>query len=252
MIETNKASALRLGILVFGALAVATAVEFILALYAYILPILVVIALIKAGLVMYYYMHIYRLFEMDPDPDQESFSYKLTTNRIGLWFFMLSDSFIFGGLLVSRFNLLGLTRPDVNQFTGLGVTSVLLISSFFANRAETAMVHGDRRQSSISLVVTISLGLLFLAGVLGIEWRIAPFRPSDSVAGAIFFAMTGFHAFHVLTGITFLSIVLGNNLRMRYTPEKHWAVEAAVTYWHFIDVVWIIFYPALYLIGSLH
>lgn len=252
MVETNRASALRLGMLVFGALAVATAVEFLLALFAYVLPILVVIALIKAGLVMYYYMHINRLFEADPDPDQESFSYKLMTNRIGLWFFMLSDSFIFGGLLVSRFNLLGLTRPDVNQFTGLGVTSLLLISSFFANRAETAMVHGDRKQTTISLVVTISLGLLFLAGVIGIEWRIAPFRPADNVAGAIFYAMTGFHAFHVLTGVTFLSIVLGNNLRMRYTSEKHWAVEAAVTYWHFIDVVWIIFYPALYLIGSVH
>jgi len=252
MVETNKASALRLGVLVFGALAVATAVEIILAVFAYILPILVVIALIKAGLVMYYYMHIYRLFEADPDPDQESFSYKLTTNRIGLWFFMLSDSFIFGGLLVSRFNLLGLTRPDVNQFTGLGVTSLLLISSFFANRAETSMVHGDRKQTVVSTAITISLGLLFLAGVLGVEWRLAPFSPATSVAGAIFFAMTGFHAFHVLTGITFLSIVLRNTLRSRYTPEKHWGVEAAVTYWHFIDVVWIIFYPALYLIGSVH
>jgi cytochrome c oxidase subunit 3 len=252
MPELNKATALRLGMLVFGALAIATLVEFGFALFAYILPVLVVLALIKAGLVMYYYMHIARLFEADSDPDQDSFSYKLMTNRMGLWFFMLSDSFIFGGLLVSRFNLLGLTRPGVNQYTGLAVTTVLLISSFFANRAETAMVHGDRKQVVVSTAVTITLGLLFLAGVLGVEWRNAPFSPAENVAAAIFFAMTGFHAFHVLTGITFLSIVLGNTLRMRYTPEKHWGVEAAVTYWHFIDVVWIIFYPALYLIGSLH
>jgi cytochrome c oxidase subunit 3 len=252
MIELPKSPALRLGMLVFAALAVLTVLEFGVALYLYFLPLLVLFALIKAGLVLYYYMHIARLFAADTDPNQESFAYKLATNRIGLWFFMLSDSFIFGGLLVSRFNLLGLTRPDLHQVTGLAVTSVLLISSFFANRAETAMEHGDRRQSMISTGITIALGLLFLAGVVGVEWRVTPFGPADGVQGAVFYSMTGFHAFHVLTGVTFLSIVLRNNMRQRYTPEKHWAVEASVVYWHFIDVIWIVFYPALYLIGTLH
>ena len=163
---------------------------------------------------------------------------------------MLSDGFIFGGLFVSRFNLLGLTRPDVNQFLGVTVTSVLLISSFFANRAEVSMVLGNRRQALVSLAVTIILGVIFLAGVLGVEWRIAPFGPADGAQGAVFYSMTGFHAFHVLTGVIFLSIVLRNLARNRYSPEKHWAVEAAVVYWHFIDVVWIFFYPALYLLGT--
>jgi cytochrome c oxidase subunit 3 len=81
---------------------------------------------------------------------------------------------------------------------------------------------------------------------------VTPFGPADVVQGAVFYSMTGFHAFHVLTGVTFLSIVLRNNMRQRYTPEKHWAVEASVVYWHFIDVIWIVFYPALYLIGTLH
>jgi len=54
-----------------------------------------------------------------------------------------------------------------------------------------------------------------------------------------------------LTGIIFLIIVLRNGARGLYSEEKHWAVEAAAVYWHFVDVVWIFFYPALYLIGSL-
>jgi cytochrome c oxidase subunit III len=84
-----------------------------------------------------------------------------------------------------------------------------------------------------------------------VEWQIAPFGPADSIAGSIFYVMTGFHAFHVLTGVIFLFVVLRNGLRGRYSAEKHWAVEAAVVYWHFIDVVWFFFYPALYLIGTL-
>src|SRR5574341_922621 len=99
---------------------------------------------------------------------------RLATNRLGLWLFMLSDSFVFGGLYVSRFYLLGTgQRPDVNQFVGLVVTSVLLVSSFFMNRAETALAHGDRKTFLRGTLTTLILGLVFLVGVIGVEWQIA-------------------------------------------------------------------------------
>ncbi len=55
----------------------------------------------------------------------------------------------------------------------------------------------------------------------------------------------------MLTGVVFLGIVLRNGIRGLYTAERHWAVEAAANYWHFVDLVWIFFYPALYLIGTI-
>jgi cytochrome c oxidase subunit 3 len=58
------------------------------------------------------------------------------------------------------------------------------------------------------------------------------------------------HAFHVLTGLIFLGFVYRNSKKELYSREKHWQVEAAAIYWHFIDVVWIFYYPALYLIGT--
>ncbi len=251
MEHPSKSSTLMLGMLVLGALAVLTAVEFAIALTVNIWQVLSIIPIIKAGLVFYYYMHIYRLFEADLDVNRESFAYKLATNRLGLWLFLISDSFIFGGLMISRINLLGLTRPDLIQVLGLVVTSVLLISSFFANRAEVSIEYGDRKQFIRSITLTMSLGILFLVGVVGVEWRLAPFGPETNLAGAVFYVMTGFHAFHVLTGVIFLAIVLRNGLRGLYTTERHWAVEASVVYWHFVDVVWFFFYPALYLIGTL-
>jgi cytochrome c oxidase subunit 3 len=251
MERTSKSSSLQLGIIVLGALAVLTAVEFAIALTVNIWQILAIIPFIKAVLVFYYYMHIYRLFQDDSDVDRESFAYKLATNRLGLWLFLLSDTFIFGGLMISRINLLGLTRPDLIQVLGLIVTTILLISSFFANRAEISMEYGDRKQFIRSIALTLSLGILFLVGVLGVEWRLAPFGPGTNLAGAVFYIMTGFHAFHVFSGVIFLAIVLRNGLRGLYSDEKHWAVEASVVYWHFIDVAWFFFYPALYLIGTL-
>ena len=45
-------------------------------------------------------------------------------------------------------------------------------------------------------------------------------------------------------------IILRNGIKGLYTAENHWGVEAAANYWHFVDVIWIFFYPALYLIGT--
>jgi cytochrome c oxidase subunit 3 len=251
MIHTEESPTLRLGVYIFIGLAMLTAVEFAVAQILNVWELLAFIALIKAGLVGYYYMHVYRLFQVDPDADRESFAYKLATNRLGLWLFLVSDAFIFGGLLITRVNLLGLTRPELIQVLGLTVTSVLLLSSFLMNRAETSMALGNRKQFIIGVSGTLALGILFLIGVIGVEWQLAPFGPADGVEGAVFYSMTGFHAFHVLTGVIFLSIVLRNGLRGKYSVEKHWAVEACAVYWHFIDVVWIFFYPSLYLMGTI-
>jgi cytochrome c oxidase subunit 3 len=178
------------------------------------------------------------------------YRFKSATNRLGLWLFILSDAFVFGGLLVSRFYLLGGTRPELLQPLGLAVTMILLVSSFFMNRAETAMRYGDRKAFLNGTLITIVLGVLFLIGVVGIEWQIAPFEAGENAMSSIFFTMTGFHAFHVLTGVIFLAIVYRNGRKGLYTPERHFPVEAAAVYWHFVDVVWVFFYPALYLMGA--
>ncbi|HXF85819.1 MAG TPA: heme-copper oxidase subunit III [Anaerolineales bacterium] len=247
----NKASMLNQGVFIFVYLAILTALEFFVAVSFGSVVLLVAVALVKAALVVYYYMHIYKLNE-DVEGDENSYAYKSGTNRVGLWLFLISDSFVFGGLMAMRLNLLGLTRPNLTQSLGLIVTSVLLVSSFFMNRGETMLVNGDRKGFLINTFITFLLGLGFLVGVVFVEWPTAMHEgitPSSGPGGAAFFMMTGMHAFHVLTGLIFLLIILINGRRGLY-DEKHFPVEAAAVYWHFVDVVWIFFYPALYLIGT--
>ena len=250
----DKSSALAQGLTVFIFLAVLTALEFGIALLVNSVVLLALVALVKAGLVVYYYMRIYKLNQEEHEEGRDSYAYKTGTSRLGLWLFLLSDSFVFGGLLISRFNLLGLTRPHLNQFLGLAVTSVLLVSSFFMNRAETSIAHGDQKGFLNGTLITMILGALFVVGVVGLEWQLAQveqiFASGDS-AGAIFYMMTGMHAFHVLTGVILLFTVWNKGRKGLYSAGKHWGVEAATVYWHFVDVVWIFFYPALYLIGAL-
>ncbi|MBV6452570.1 MAG: hypothetical protein MHPDNHAH_03328 [Anaerolineales bacterium] len=266
--KQDHPSMLSQGVYIFVYLAALTLLEFFVAVSFSSLPILIVVALIKAALVLYYYMHVYKLNE-DPDTvqDHNSYAYKAGTNRVGLWLFLISDTFVFGGLMVMRLNLLGMTRPNLSQSLGLFVTAVLLVSSFFMNRGEVHLQNGNRKGFLQNTMITFILGLAFLLGVVLIEWHSAPglaefvlsifgepagaepLKPSSGAAGAAFFMMTGMHAFHVLTGLIFLAIVWNNGRKGLY-DEKQYPVEAAAVYWHFVDVVWIFFYPALYLMGT--
>ena len=188
--------------------------------------------------------------------EEAPYSERVKRNRLGLWLFFFSEIFLFGALLAARFYLWGDTRPDLDQTLGLIITIVLLLSSVAMALSEAAIGHDDRRNFIRGLVVTAFLGTLFLFGVVVLEWNIfgiegfGELKPTDGVYGAVFFAMTGFHALHVLTGVILILLVWNLGRKGSFSSEKHWGVEAAAIYWHYIDVVWIFFYPALYLVGS--
>lgn len=187
---------------------------------------------------------------------EDNYTVALHNNRLGLWLFFISEAFLFGGLLVTRFYLWGNTRPEVDQLVGLIITSVLLLSSLVMNLSEKAMEHGNRRMFSIGMIATAIMGLIFLFGVMIFEWGIFPsiyqghLTPWDSMYGAVVFAMTGMHAIHVISGVIFILIVWNLARKGHFSPERHWGVEACAIYWHYVDVVWIFFYPAIYLIGK--
>ena len=191
------------------------------------------------------------------------FAQQLRANRLGLWLFCFSELFLFGALFTSRFVLWGNTRPELSQVIGLIATSVLLLSSFFMYRAEMGAAHGDRKRFLRSALLAAALGTLFFIMVVVLEWNVfglegnlfgvelfGHLSTADGVYGGVFYAMTGMHAIHVLSGIVLILIIWWNGRQGRYTPEDHWGVEATAIYWHFVDVVWVFFYPALYLMGQ--
>ena len=187
---------------------------------------------------------------------EASYEERTRRNRLGLWLFLFSEIFLFGALLAARFFLWGNTRPDLDQGIGLVATTVLLLSSGFMALSEAGIGHNDRKTFLRSLLMTAFLGTLFLVGVVGIEWNIfgieglGELKLTDGVYGAIFYVMTGFHALHVLSGVVLILLVWNNGRKGNFSAERHWGVEGAAVYWHYVDVVWIFFYPALYLIGT--
>jgi cytochrome c oxidase subunit 3 len=175
---------------------------------------------------------------------------RLQINRIGLWLFIASETMVFVALLVARFSLQGTFRPDeLDQQIGLVITGILLLSSLTAYRAEARIASGNTKSFIRYTLATILLGLIFLAGV-AFEWSqaLGHFPPTTGF-GTIFFTMTGMHAFHVVTGLIALLLLYLNGRRGSYSQEDYWGAEGVVKYWHFVDVVWVFFYPALYLVS---
>lgn len=170
---------------------------------------------------------------------------QLYIKRVGLWLFFFSESFLFGLLLTARIFLQGIEAEHVDQKLGLAITIVLLLSSVSAYCSENAIRNGRRAASIWFLLATITLGIVFAGGV-AVEWSTAEFSRHEAF-GTAFFSMTGMHALHVISGVVMLILVVIQLMRGRFGPNDYWPVQGTVNYWHFVDVVWVFFYPALYL-----
>lgn len=128
-------------------------------------------------------------------------------------------------------------------------TLILLTSGTTVTWAHHALLRNDRQGLKWGLAATIALGLLFTT-IQVYEYAHAAFAYSGNIYGATFFMATGFHGFHVIIGTIFLMVCLGRALKGHFTPGQHFGFEAAAWYWHFVDVVWLFLFSAIYVWGA--
>jgi cytochrome c oxidase subunit 3 len=128
-------------------------------------------------------------------------------------------------------------------------TLILLLSGTTVTWAHHALIHGDRQGLKQGLWLTIILGVLFSA-VQAYEYSHAAFGFSGNIYSSTFYMATGFHGFHVLVGTIFLIVCLKRVYNGDFTPKHHFGFEAAAWYWHFVDVVWLFLFIAIYVWGS--
>jgi len=145
--------------------------------------------------------------------------------------------------LVQKFATMGpWPIPTIN-------TLLLLSSGVTVTYAHHALRENHMKKAIIGLAATVSLGFIFLC-FQGFEYYHAyhelNLKLTSGIYGSTFFMLTGFHGFHVFLGGTMLAIVLRRAIRGDFTAEHHFAFEGAAWYWHFVDVVWLGLYIAVY------
>jgi heme/copper-type cytochrome/quinol oxidase subunit 3 len=176
-----------------------------------------------------------------------------TPGKIGMWVFLVSDAFSFGGLLIGL-GILKSRSPEWVQpgepalaipFTA-GLTFLLVSSSLTNVLAWAAAAEGRRRSAAALLAVTALGGLLFLAGQYH-EWSALLHHGlvfGRSARASTFYVITGFHGFHVAVGVLYILAVLASYLRGRADAHQ---VELLGLYWCFVDFVWIFVFSFVYL-----
>ena len=189
-----------------------------------------------------------------------------------MWFFLLSDTFIFGCFLTSYMNVRMSTRvpwPNSSEVFALSfggepipliliaiMTFVLITSSGTMALAVNYVYKQDRAKTAALMFVTAAFGAIFV-GMQAFEWTklivdegIRPWgNPMGAPQfGASFFMITGFHGLHVSIGVIYLAVVALKVLKGDYEASGNYEiVEITGLYWHFVDLVWVFIFAFFYL-----
>lgn len=192
---------------------------------------------------------------------------------LGMWVFLVTEILFFGGMFTA-YLVYRTAYPaafvagsqHMEFWAGTANTLILLTSSLTMVLAVHAAQTGERKTYVVALLFTLLFGLAFL-GIKGYEYHhhwvnhdvpgpTFQFEGPDPRHAELFFglyfAMTGFHALHMVIGIGLVGTILYFGWKGRYTPQYHTPVENVGLYWHFVDIVWIFLFPLLYLISKRH
>jgi cytochrome c oxidase subunit 3 len=148
------------------------------------------------------------------------------------------------------FNIGGVWPPKaittISAYTvPLTNTIILLTSGAAVTWAHHALILRAKRHAVVGLITTILLAILFTA-LQRFEYINAPFNISDGIYGSCFYVATGFHGLHVIIGTIALFVSLIRLTLNHFTNTRHLGFEAAIWYWHFVDVVWLFLFINLY------
>jgi cytochrome c oxidase subunit 3 len=201
----------------------------------------------------------------DHNTDNEQFNQE--TGKFGMWIFLLTELFLFGGLFLvyavfrakysQDFHTAAL---ELNTFIGTLNTVFLLTSSMTVAMAITAIQKNSPKLAFILVVVTLLLAALFMFDKY-LEWShkfefsifpgsvvLKNMPRGELLFFGLYYMMTGLHALHVLVGMILLSINLVKIKKGVVNQGHYLLLENSGLYWHLVDLIWIFLFPLLYLI----
>ncbi len=189
------------------------------------------------------------------------------TGKMGMWLFLFTELFLFGGLFIVYSVMRSKYSEDfhqaaleLNAFIGATNTVVLLLSSMTVAMSLTA-IQQNRAGKAIGLIfITLILAGVFMVNKYfewGHKFELHLYPGSDVMKTmphgeimffGLYFMMTGLHALHVIIGGILLTIIMFRIKSGKITSGHYLLQENGALYWHLVDLIWIFLFPLLYLI----
>jgi len=177
--------------------------------------------------------------------------------RVGMFSLITAELAVFTIFVVAYIFYLGksLTGPTPQQVLHVPIfnTICLLSSSLTIHLALSALRQRKSGAFNLFWFVTLALGAIFLVGT-GREWYHLIYDEgltiSTNLFGTTYYSLVGLHAFHVTAGLVGLGVVMILALAGRVQHEHARHVDVLSLYWHFVDVVWVVVFTVVYIIGK--
>jgi cytochrome c oxidase subunit III len=173
----------------------------------------------------------------------------------GLLVFLFSEGMLFLGLFAAylTFRTVATSWPPAGtpelEILLPGINTIILVSSSFViHQADAAIKRDDIKSVRWWFLATFIMGAVFLCGQI-YEYNHLEFGLTTNLFASTFYVLTGFHGFHVFVGLTIIALVGLRSLKPgAFLGGKHYGIEAASIYWHFVDIIWIILFLLLYIL----
>ena len=176
--------------------------------------------------------------------------------RVGMWCLITAEAAIFTIFVVAYLFYIGKSttgpQPKDVLHPPIFYTVGLLASSLTIHIAVRRIAAGARRAFACWWLLTILLGGIFLFGTAR-EWNHLIFYDgltiSTNLFGTTYYSLVGLHAFHVTMGLLALITVAFFYFAARLRREHTERLEVLSMYWHFVDLVWVVVFTVVYVIG---
>lgn len=176
--------------------------------------------------------------------------------RVGMFSLIAAESAVFTIFVVAYIFYLGksVSGPTPKDVLELPIfaTICLLSSSLTIHLAVRSLRQARVGAFGLWWFVTMALGTIFLVGT-GREWRHLIYNKgltvSTNLFGTTYYSLVGLHAFHVTVGLLLIALALIFTLLGKVKPEHSERAEVFSLYWHFVDVVWVVVFTVVYIIG---
>jgi cytochrome c oxidase subunit 3 len=185
--------------------------------------------------------------------------FAIPSKKLVMWLFIISDACTFGAMLFAYGYIKNAAADWPRPFetssimNALFMTFILVTSSLTILIAVRAAKSGNKSKAIQWTFITVVLGLAFAGlhlkewfGLIGAGVRLFQNPWGAPLFGASFFAITGLHLAHVVSGATALVVVVLGYKRGRYNSDD---LEIWSLYWHFVDLVWMFVVPMVYLMN---
>ena len=180
----------------------------------------------------------------------------LDRGRVAMLCLIAAEAAIFTIFVVAYLFYLGksLTGPMPKDVLSVPIvyTICLLSSSLTIHFAAKSLRRDGVLTFGVLWLATITLGAAFLYGT-GTEWHRLIYKEGFTIGtnlfGTTYYSLVGLHGFHVLVGLLSLTIVMVFTLMGRVRSEHAERIDVLSLYWHFVDVVWIVVFTVVYVIG---